>query len=267
MGWRPCQDHDRKEGSGLQEVRSAYSFDLCKSLIANIGSHSAYSAAVMGRQSFEELIPEGDETDYLTTLHKFPGCLLPFAAAAIGDQELFRATVGPGFDFHKNAYPFRSVLSAAAATGHPGMVEDLLEDVVDQVGSDSVTHWPWLGHYRSANTFRQAIGIAISTSHPDVVEKIYEFILRLQHPNIDRDMVCFRNDILTDCMEHGDLRVADCVMSFGYDGEVRLDLAELLFARGDKNVLCHLIEKGHIDPNQSVKGKHQHEYVTPLGSP
>ncbi|KAF2680424.1 hypothetical protein K458DRAFT_490066 [Lentithecium fluviatile CBS 122367] len=254
------------EGSGSEEVRKAYTADICKSLIANIGPRWAPPATVLDRESFEKRLGLVKHGSYQETVARFPDCLLPFAAAAVSNQELFQAMVPPDFDYHRETYPFCSVLSAATATGKTGMAEYLLRNVKDQMDfPDRRNTERFAFTYDTARMLRQAVEMAIETSCTDIAEVVYDFVLRVQDPCIDKCMLEGRDDLMWLCIQRGKLRIAECVMSFGFKGQASRETTRFLFRLDSGSALRHMLKKGYFHPNKAIKCPGHYAYKTPLG--
>jgi hypothetical protein len=250
-----------KEGSGSLEIRKSYRADVCKALVAHLGD--PHLAAVLDPESFEEGIRSIYRSEFRKTKATFPESLLPFAAAAVGNQEIFKDTIEEGFDMHSYGYPFWNVRSAVASTGHIGMMDFLLERWTTQSGHDLTDHW----HGMCIEPFAPAIAFAIRASHPKVVQMIYDFVARLQDPVLTKEMKDYDPYFMSMCAEFCEPHSADCVRGFALDAvDVRVSfaVAKVIFTVGNGEVLRHLLQKGSIDPNRMIKCSRRDTYTSPL---
>jgi hypothetical protein len=135
------------EGSGSQDLQSAYSTDICRALIANFPSSWVHLAVILDYQSFKEHLSWRGVREKPETTNASSARLLPYAAAAVGNYKLFQDTVRPDFDFHEAVDPFPSVLSAAASTGQVKFVQKLLDNYGGQINSSQTRYSPLFASY------------------------------------------------------------------------------------------------------------------------
>lgn len=234
------------EGSGAEAVRDAYAADICASIAVNLRER-AYDAIVLdsnwvGRYDSQKL-------EFDKSAEHFPH-LLPAAAAAVGNVELFQATIAPAFDPLEAAYPFKSALTAAAATGKTKVMEKVFGQLSVALDADATS-----GNLRVttkvAAPLYDALRACIHASRPAAAEAIYDFLLRTQNQCLDKYIASRKEKLMRLCIEYGEPRTADCVIGFIGGGKFSIALCQYLFSHGDGSVLRLLIEKGYIDPNMA----------------